>query len=108
MEEPDSHAGLESRLKVLATHIAELRQMMNQAKGARRNEDFDEIEKLERRYKALDDKLCRLDLEGPDLWQGAKAEMEAETNELTRWVEEHLTWIESGYQSDRRPKAPKS
>ena len=60
MEESDSHAGLKSRLKVLATHIAELRQMMNQAKDARRNEDFDEIEKLERHYKALDDKLRQL------------------------------------------------
>jgi hypothetical protein len=104
MEQSGLHAELESQLTVLATHIAELRQMMNQAKGGRRNEDFDEIEKLERRYKALDGELRRLGRDGPDLEPGVKAEIEAGANELTRWVQEHTAWIDSGYRPDRRPK----
>jgi predicted nucleic acid-binding Zn-ribbon protein len=104
MEHAGLHTELESRLKALATHIDELSQMMSQAKGPKRTEDREEIEKLQRRHKALDDELRRLDREAPDLQHGARANIETGVNELTRWVEEHIAWIDSGYQAARRPK----
>ena len=59
MEQAGLHTELENRLKVLATRIDEFSQMKGQAKGSKRLEDKNEIEKLERRFKALGDKLIK-------------------------------------------------
>ena len=104
MEQESLHKDLKIRLKALARHIDELSQMMNRAKGLKQLDDKDEIERLERRYDALEDELHGLDLEGPDFRKGVKSEIEAGADELTRWVAEHLAWIDSGYQTDQRPK----
>jgi hypothetical protein len=104
MDEAGLRAGLESRLKALASHIDELRTMMTRAKGARRIEDFAEIEELERRYIGLDQQLRRLGQEEPHLRQGVAAQIDAGASDLTRWVAEHVTWIESGFRPDRRPQ----
>ena len=108
MEQAGLHTELENRLKVLATRIDEFSQMKGQAKGSKRLEDKNEIEKLERRFKALGDKLHSLDREGPDFRQGMEAEIEAGADELTRWIEEHLAWIDSGYWAGRPKRLHKT
>jgi uncharacterized protein YdcH (DUF465 family) len=104
MEQASLHTELKSRLKALASHIDELSQMMDRAKGDKRLEDKNEIETLKRRYTALDDELHGLDLEGPDFQQGVKTKIEAGANELTRWIEEHMAWVDSGYRTNPRSK----
>ena len=104
MEEPGLHAGLEIRMTLLATRVADLRQKMSGVKGVALIEDAGEIAELERRHKMLEDDLRLLDSEGPGVRQGLKAEMAAVADDLLGWVEEHMQWIDSGYRSDQRPK----
>ncbi len=104
MQEPGLHPGLEIRLTVLATRIAELRQKANQAEGPAEIEDFAEIAELERRYKVLEEDLRRLNFEGPGVRQDLKAGLETVADDLLGWVEDHMRWIDSGYRADQRPK----
>jgi uncharacterized coiled-coil DUF342 family protein len=105
MEEPGLHPGLEIGMTVLATRIAELRHKAGQA-SHEPIEDLGEIDELERRYKALEDELGRLNRAGPGLRQDMKAGLETVADDLLDWVEEHVKWIDSGYQPDQRPKRP--
>ena len=104
MAETGLHSALEMRLAALATRIAKLRQTMRQAKGGEKIEEFDEIEGLERRYKMLEDQLRQLNGEGPSFREDMKAEIEKVADDLTGVVEEFVTWVDSGYQRDHRPK----
>jgi hypothetical protein len=104
MAETGLHSALELRLAALARLIAKLRQTMRQAKGIEKIEEFDEIEGLERRYKVLEDQLRKLNGEGPGFRQDMKAEIEKVADDLTGMVEEFVTWVDSGYQPDQRPK----
>jgi hypothetical protein len=104
MAETGLHSALELRLAALARLIAKLRQTMRQAKGIEKIEEFDEIEGLERRYKVLEDQLRKLNGEGPGFRQDMKAEIEKVADDLTGMVEEFVTWVDSGYQPDLRPK----
>ena len=104
MEESGLHPGLEIRLTVLATRIAELRQKASQAKSPERTEDLLEIEELERRYEVLEDDLRRLKTEGPGIRQDLSAGLEAVADDLLGWTEEHMRWIDSGYLANQRPK----
>ncbi len=106
MEETGLHPGLEMRLTALATRIAKLRQKMSQAKGLEKIEEFGEIEELEQRYKVLEDHLRKLNREGPGFRQDMKAEIEKVADDLTGTVEDFVTWVDSGYQPDQRPKRP--
>ena len=104
MEETGLHRGLEMRLTALASRIAELRQKMNRAKRLEKIEEFGEIEELEQRYKALEDQLSKLNREGPGFRQDMKAEAEKVADDLTGTVADFMTWVDFGYQPDRRPK----
>jgi predicted nucleic acid-binding Zn-ribbon protein len=104
MEETGLHSGLEMRLTALATRIAALRQKMSHAKAPEKIEEFGEIEGLERRYKVLEDQLRKLNGEGPGFRQDMKAEIEKVADDLTSTVEEFVTWVDSGYRPDQRPK----
>ena len=90
MEEPGLHPGLEIRLSVLATRIADLREKASHAISLGRMEDFGKIEELERCCKSLDDDLCQLGSEGPDFRLGAKAEIEAGADVLAQLIEDHM------------------
>ena len=105
MEKPGLHPGLEIRMTVLATRIAELRHKAGQA-SHEPIEDFGEIDELERRYKALEDELCQLNRAGPGVRQDMKAGLETVADDLLGWVEDHMRWIDSGYRTDQRPKRP--
>ncbi len=104
MEKTGLHPGLETRLTALAARIAQLRQKMSQAKGIEKIEEFGQIEELERRYKALEDRLRMLNREGPGFRQDMKAEIEKVTDDLTGTVQDFMTWIDSGYHPGQRPK----
>ncbi len=104
MAQTGLHSRLEMTLTALAARIAELRKKMSQAKGVEKIEELDEMEGLERRYKMLEDQLRKLNGEGPGFRQDMKAEIEKVADDLTGMVEEFVTWVDSGYQPDQRPK----
>ncbi len=106
MKEKGLHPGLEMRLTALAARIAQLRQKMSQAKGVEKIEEFGEIEELERRHQMLEDRLRKLNREGPGFRQDVKAEIEKVTDDLTGTVQDFMTWIDSGQRPDQRPKPP--
>ena len=104
MEATGLHPVLEMRLAALATRIAELRLMMSQAKGLEKIEEFGEIEELEQRYKVLEERLRKLNLEGPGFRQDMKAEIEKVADDLTGTIQDFVTWVDSGSRPDQRPK----
>jgi predicted nucleic acid-binding Zn-ribbon protein len=104
MDEAGLHRGLEMKLTALATRIAKLRQKMSQAKGIEKIEEFGEIEELEQRYKVLDERLRKLNSERPGFRQDMKAEIEKVADDLTGTVADFVTWVDSGYRPDQRPK----
>ena len=103
MEEPALHSGLEIRLTALATRIADLRGRMNLETERGRTNAFGEIEELEQRHRKLEADLALLDGEGPGFRQDVKAGIEAFADDLAGWVEDHVMWIDSGFQPDRKP-----
>ncbi len=104
MNETGLHPGLEMRLTALATRIAELRQKMSEAAPREKIEEFAEIEELERRHKVLEGRLRELNGEGPGFRQDTKAEIEKLADDLSGTVEDFVTWVDSDYRPDRRPK----
>ncbi len=52
----------------------------------------------------LADQLRKLNGEGPGFRPGIKAEIEKVADDLTGTVADFVTWVDSGYQPDQRPK----
>ncbi len=104
MEETGLHPALEMKLTALATRIASLRQKMSHAKVLEKIEELGEIGELERRHKVLADQLPGLNREGAGFRQDMKAELEKVADDLTGTVEDFVSWIDSGYRPDQRPK----
>jgi len=77
---------------------------MSQAKGLEKIEEFAEIEDLEGRYKLLADRLQALNGEGPGFRPDMKAELEKVADDLTGTVNDFVSWVDSGYRPDWRPK----
>jgi len=107
LDKPSLHPGLEIRLEVLANRIAELRRKIDTAQKGDRREALVDLAELGRRHKLLDDRLCRLNREGPCIAEDIKAGMETLADDLMGWVAEHMAWIDSGYRSAPRPKTPR-
>lgn len=103
MEERSLHPELEARLTALANRIAHLRETMNKATGIEKIEDFGEIEELDQRYKVLEDRLSRLNREGPGFRQDMKAAIEMVADDLTGAVEDFMMRLNSGPRPQRRP-----
>lgn len=104
MEEAGLHPGMDIRLTALAERIAALRQKIQQNDNPEQLAKFGSIEELETRYKQMKVELDRLNLEGPGFLQDMKAGVDAMAIDLKGWVEDHIMWIDSGYQADRRPQ----
>jgi len=104
MEDAGLHSGLEIRLTALATRIADLRRRMGEGSEQGRIDAFGEIQELEQRHRKLEADFAQLDREGPGFRQDVKAGIEAVATDMSGWVEDHVMWIDSGYQPDRRPK----
>jgi archaellum component FlaC len=107
MEEMGLHSGLEIRLKALAMRIARLKQDIGQAKGLAKIVDGGEIERLEQRYKTLEDQLHKLDREGSGFRQDMKAEIEKRVDDLTGTLENFVMRLDSQNLLDQRPKGPR-
>jgi len=104
MGERSLHPELEARLMALANRIAHLKRSMKEATGLKKVEDFGEIEELEQRYKVLEDRLSRLNREGPGFRQDMKAAIEMVADDLTGAVEEFMMRLDRGYQPDQRSR----
>jgi hypothetical protein len=104
MEEAGLHPGLDIRLTALAARIATLRQKIQQNGNREQIAKFGSIDELDTRYKQMEVELDRLNLEGPGFLQDVKAGIDAMAIDLKGWVEDHIIWIDSGYQTDRRPR----
>ena len=100
------HQGLELRLKVLGDRIRSLKDKMSHAEGLRKIEALAVIERLEGRYKELNDRLDELNREGRGFRHGMKNELEKLSFDLSGALEDFITWADSGYHPDKRP-APK-
>lgn len=103
MEESGLHPGLDIRLTALAVRIATLRQKIQQRDNPEQLAKFGSIEELEKRYKRLESEVDRLNHEGPGFLQDMKAGVDAMSIDLKGWVEDHIVWIDSGYQAEHRP-----
>ena len=104
MEEAGLHPGLDIRLTALAERIATLRQKISRNDNPEQLAKFGSIKELETRYKRLEVELDRLDLEGPGFLQDVKAGIDAMAIDLKGWVEDHIIWIDSGYEANHRPE----
>lgn len=69
------HPGLEMRADLLAERIVDLRRQVKQETGRKRIEDRMELEELERRRKALEERLSALNLEGDTILADLKSAM---------------------------------
>lgn len=88
---------LERRLTVLATRIGDLRQKMDHATGADRLAQSGEIDELEGRYKALEDRIRHID---PAATSAIAAETEVMTDDLADLVDDFIMRIDAGYRTD--------
>ena len=104
MEEAGLHPGLDIRLTALAERIAALRQKISQNDNPEQLAKFGSLKEIESRYKRLGIELDRLNLEGPGFLQDLEAGIDAMDIDLKGWVEDHIIWIDSGYQADHRPQ----
>jgi hypothetical protein len=69
------HPGLELRADLLSTRILDLRRKMKRDTGVTRIDERIEIDQLERRRKALEQRLALLDREGDTYLAGLKSAM---------------------------------
>ncbi len=104
METAGLHPGVEMRLKLLRTRIAELRREMMKVSDfdVERIDDRIEIEALERRYNALEERLRVLNLEGAGFRSAVKSGMAQVAYDLTSSLEGLVKWIDSTYRAGNR------
>ena len=103
MGQAHPHRGLELRLEVLGTRIRTLKDKMSHAEGLQKIEALGVLERLESRYKELEDSLGELNREGPGFRHGMKNELEKLAFDLSGALEDFITWADSGYHPDKRP-----
>lgn len=109
MDKEGLHSVLQMRLTALGERIVELRRKMEKSSGAAKIEAFGEIEELEARHKALQEKLRGLEGDGEGFRQEVKTEIEMVADDMTNAVEDLVSWIDAGCRPEQRPKrAPKS
>jgi hypothetical protein len=97
------HQGLELRLEVLGDRIRTLKDKTSHAEGLQKIEALGLIERLESRYKELEDRLGELNREGAGFRHGMKNELEKLAFDLSGALENFITWADSGYHPDKRP-----
>jgi hypothetical protein len=97
MEQTVLQQTLKRRLSVLATRIGDLRQKMDHMTGAERLAQFGEIDVLEGRYEALDDRIRHLD---PQATGAIAAETEVMADDLADLVDDFIMRIDAGYGID--------
>jgi hypothetical protein len=96
------HPGLEMRADLLATRIVDLRRKMKRDIGVARIDDRMEIEQLERRRRALEQRLTQLDREGDTYFAGFKSAM-AQVAFDTAWsLDAFMRRLDANYR--RRPQ----
>jgi hypothetical protein len=99
MDRTDFRSGLQTRLTVLATRIADLRQKTSRATDHERSVEFGEIDELQGRYKALRERLQILDQEGAGASSGMKMEIETMADDLAGTVDDFMMRIDAAFQS---------
>jgi hypothetical protein len=102
MEQTGLQRTLERRLNVLAARIGDLRQKMSHTTGAERLAQLGEIDALEGRYRALDD---RIRLVGPKGTGAIAAETEVLADDLADLVDDSILRIDAGYRTEPPPKS---
>ena len=99
MTETSLHLALDKRLTTLEARIVELKEKMSHASPPEKVHEFAELTELERRYKALEERVRALNLEGRGFRQNIKAELILMADDLTGASEALMEWIDTG----RRP-----
>jgi uncharacterized protein YlxW (UPF0749 family) len=103
------HPGLQLRAEMLAARIDRLKQRLRKETGRERIDDAIEIEALERRYKALQERLRDLDRQGGGLRVAIKSAMAQVAYDFTMSTDAFIRRLDSAYRSSLRSKAgPKS
>jgi hypothetical protein len=91
---------LEGRMALLATRIADLKQKMHHASGLERIEQLAEIGALERRHRALDERIRHIDPGGTGAISAIAAEMDSMVGDLADVVDDSIMRIDAGYRTN--------
>ncbi|MDR3534125.1 MAG: hypothetical protein P4L90_26620 [Rhodopila sp.] len=100
MTETSLHSALEMRLLTLGARIDALKQKMSNAPTQEKVREFAELAELERRHKTLDERVRKLNQEGPGFRQNIKAELVLMADDLMGMSEDLMVWIDTGSQPD--------
>ncbi len=103
MEEAGSQRGLELRLETLSARIRMLRRKVERTEGIDKILGHAEIGQLERRKKALEERVLKLNRESSGFRRSLKSEVAKLSYDLSSAVEDLMLLIDSGYEPDKHP-----
>jgi molecular chaperone GrpE (heat shock protein) len=103
MEAAGSQRGLELRLETLSARIRMLRQKVERTEGIDKILGHAEIAQLERRKKALEERVLKLNRESSGFRRSLKSEAAKLSYDLSSAVEDLMLLIDSGYRTGKRP-----
>ena len=103
MGQANPHHGLELRLKLLESRIRTFKERTSRAEGLQRIEALGVINRLERRYKQLKDRLDELNREDPGFRHRIRNQLEKLAFDLSGALESFITRANSRYRPDERP-----
>ncbi len=96
------HPGLELRADLLAARILDLRNKMKNDSGVARIDDRCEIEQLERRRRALEQRLVQLDHEGGGLLARLKSALTQVSFDTAASFDAFMRRLDANFRAARR------
>jgi len=106
MDKQSLHPGLEFRLQLLATRIANLRMRAPKQSGIEKIDAEIEIQRLEKRYEMLQERLRALDAEGAGALSHVKSAMAQIRFDFRSSIEGFVKWLDSASRPHEQRSRP--